>query len=242
MQKSKAILFLSVAVCIAVSMSSCLKATDVEKTPAKAYLSIMHLATAGTAPAVDIYFDATKVSSTSWTAGTVPTTYSAVDKGYYSVIFKKASSDSVVAGLSSMQFDSLGFYTVFLYNEPTGEATAAVIEDDFSDLTNDKPYFRFIHASPSTGAVDLYIDDVKSSYNTNRSLADNRFADYLGKFQAASSGYHTIKIKLSGQDSTIASLTDVTLLSNNAYTFYLKGASGGTGANALALGVLRAAN
>lgn len=243
MQKSKAILIVCLSAFVMFSVTGCLKSTDSNTTTsAKAYLSILHLATAAPAPSVDIYFDANKVSSSSWTAGTVPTAYSAVDKGYYTINFKKASADSLVASVPYNMYDSLGFYTVVLYNQPSGEVNALLIEDKFSDLTYDKPYYRFIDASPGYSAVDLYIDDVKSAYGSGRTLADNQYATYLNEFKATTSGYHTLKVKISGTESTIATLDNVSLLDGNAYTFYLKGNPNGTGSNTVGIGVLRAAN
>jgi hypothetical protein len=242
-QKRKAnILLWSAAACVSVAMSGCLKTTEQPKTPAKAYLSIMHLATQ--APSVEIYFNTTKMSEP-FAAGGVSQIYSAVDKGVFSINFKKAGSDSLVASVPASEYDSLGFYTIMLYNQPNGPAHAMLIEDDFSDLTLDKPFYRFFHASPTIsnlGPVDLYIDNAKVNVGTNRTLADNEFSPYYNEFQPTTTGYHNVQVKLSSNDSLLTSLTDVNLLSGNAYTFYLKGNVGGSNANVLSLGVVRAAN
>ena len=245
MQKRKAnILLWSVAACVSVAMSGCLKTTEPAKTPAKAYLSILHLATAAPAPSVEIYFNDTKVSDP-FAAGGVSSIYSPVDKGFFAVKFKKSSSDSLVASVPTSQYDSLGFYTIMLYNQPGGAASAMLIEDDFSDLTLDKPFYRFFHASPTVanlGPVDLYLDNAKVLAGSNRTLADNEFSSYYNEFAPTTTGTHSFQVKLNSNDSLITFLTDVSLQSGNAYTLYLKGNVGGTGANALSLGILRAAN
>lgn len=242
MQKTKAILFWSVAACFTIALSGCLKTSEPTKTPAKAYISILHLATAPPTPSLEIYFNTSKVSDP-FPAGSVSPIYSSVDKGFYAMTFKKAGSDSIVASLAADQYDSLNFYTVVLYNQPGGAANAMRIQDDFSDLTLDKVFVRFFHTSPgisNLGAVDFYIDNTKAS--TNRSLADNQFGSYLNVFQPATTGTHNFQVKLSSNDSLIASVNDVSLLSGNAYTIYLKGNPGGVSPNNVGLGVLRAAN
>jgi hypothetical protein len=243
-QKSKANIFLwSVVAFVGISMTGCLKSTEPQAQAAQAYVSILHLGTTPPAPAVEIYFNTKKVSDP-FNAGGVSATYSPVDKGYFSVSFKKAGSDSLVASIPSSLYDSLGFYSIMLYNEPSGVVNAMLVEDDFSDLTLDKPFFRFWHASPSIanlGPVDLYIDNNKVS--SQRTLADNEFSGYYNEFTASTAGYHNFQVKLpSRNDSVITSLNDVNMLAGNAYTVYLKGNVGGTGANELKLGVLRAAN
>ena len=246
MQKNKANIFLwSVIALMGITMTGCLKSSDPQPQAAKAYISIMHLATKAPAPSVEIYFNTTKVSNP-FAAGGVSQTYSAVDKGVFAVSFKKASGDSLVASIPVSQYDSLGFYTIMLYNQTTGsEVNAMLIEDDFSDLTLDKPYFRFWHASPaiaSLGPVDLYIDNAK--VYAQRMLADNEFSSYFNEFTASTAGYHNFQVKLSSNDSLITSLSDVNLLAGNAYTIYLAGndPTATSGANKLSLGVLRAAN
>lgn len=245
MQKRKANIFLWVMVALAgITMSGCLKSSDPQPQPAQSYISIMQLATMPPAPAVDIYFNDKKVSSNAFTPGAVSAMYSPVDKGIFSVTFKKAGGDSIVASIPVDQYDSLGFYTVMVYNRPDGSASALRIEDDFSDLTLDKPYFRFFHASPTIadlGPVDLYIGNNKVS--SQRMLADNESGPYYNEFQASTVGYHKIQVKLSRNDSLLVeSATDVNMLAGNAYTIYLAGNKGGTGANALTIGALRAAN
>ncbi|AXY75273.1 DUF4397 domain-containing protein [Paraflavitalea soli] len=247
MQKSKAnILLWCVVAVVGMSITGCLKATDPQPQPAKAYISIMQLATQPPAFSTDIYFNTTKVTSNAFGAGGVSQAYSAVDKGAFSVSFKKAGGDSVMASIPLSQYDSLGFYTIIMYNNQGTPATAEamLVEDDFSDLTLDKPYFRFFHASPSVsalGPVDVYIDNNKVF--TQRVLADNEFSGFYNQFQPATTGSHIFSVKLSSNDSLIAkTATDVNLISGNAYTIYLAGNTGGTGVNALTVGALRAAN
>src|SRR5688572_2505473 len=183
-------------------LSGCIKSVDPPApTPAKTYISIMHLAP--TAPSVDVFFNDTKVSNNAFAPGSSTIAYNAVDKGAFSIRFKKESSDSVVAAVPLAQYDSLHFYTIFIHNlQADGPAEAVRIEDDFSNLVSGKLFYRFFHASPNTGPVDLYLDNVKiesgrtPSGNTNSAS----FKEIAG---TTSSGYYNLQVKLAGTDSTI---------------------------------------
>lgn len=220
-------------------LSSCLKSPDITPTTPKAYVSIMHLAP--TAPSLDVFFNDKKVSNNPFAPGNVTVAYNAIDKGAFSIKFKKTASDSIVAEVPLAQYDSLNYYTLFIHNlQANGPAEAIRIKDDFSDLTPAKPFYRFFHGSPNTGAIDLYMDNVK--IESGRMHADNTGYDPLNKFLGTSPGYHTMQVKLAGTETVIATLNQVELLAGNAYTFYLRGLDGGTGTSELSLGLLRALN
>jgi Domain of unknown function (DUF4397) len=232
-----------IAIAVAVvALSGCLKSSaDTTPPTPKTFISIMHLAP--TAPSLDVFFNDVKVSNASFVPGNVTPIYNPVDKGTFSIKFKKATLDSVVAQVPLAQYDSLNFYTVFIYNlQANGPVNAIRIKDDFSDVlaNSNKPYYRFFHASPNTGAADFYIDNVK--VESGRMPADNATQEALNKFLVTTSGSHTIQVKQAGTDTVIAALNFVDLLAGNAYTFYLKGLDGGTGFNELSLGLLKAAN
>ncbi len=229
-----------IAMIAVVSMlSGCLKSPDITPPDPKAYVSIMHLAP--TAPSIDVFFNDQKVSNTPFAPGNVTVAYNAIDKGACSIKFKKVASDSVVAELPVARYDSLSFYTLFIYNlQVNGPAKAVRVKDDFSNVVLDKPYYRFFHASPNTGAVDLYINNVKME--SGRLLADNTTYDALNKFLVATPGTYNVQVRLAGTGTVIANLNNVDLQARNAYTFYLRGLEGGSGNSELSLGLLRAVN
>ncbi|HKO81277.1 MAG TPA: DUF4397 domain-containing protein [Chitinophagaceae bacterium] len=238
-RKTSILLWSMMAVALSV-LSSCIKSVDPpEPVPAKAYVSIMHLAP--TAPSLDVFFNDTKVSSTPFAPGNVTVAYNAIDKGAFPITFKKASSDSIVASITFAQYDSLNFYTLFIYNQQANGPVGAVrIRDDFSKLTQNKTFYRFFHASPNTDAVDLYMDNVK--IESGRVHADNTSSGLYNEFTGVSSGFHNLQVKLAGTDTVIANLDNADLLAGNAYTFYLRGLAGGSGSSQLSLGLLRAVN
>jgi Domain of unknown function (DUF4397) len=218
-------------------LTGCIK--DVSNTPPslKTYISIMHLAPR--APAIELYFNGAKASS-AINPGIVSSSYAALDPSTFSVDFKKAGSDSLVANIQADIYDSLKFYTLLLYNIDSTHARAVKIEDDFSSLTTDKAYFRFFHMSPDIGNVDVYFDNTPVS--TSREYADNVVGSYYNQFSPMTSNTYTIYVKKAGSDSVIAQANQVPLSPGGAFTIFLKGISGGTGNNAVGINVLQAAS
>ena len=229
----------SLAFVLLSGISGCVKSNLPEPPAARSYVSILHLA--ATAPSLEVFFDNTKVSSNPFTPGSVSGAYNPVDRGNFSVIFKKTGSDSVVASVPSVMYDSLHYYTIIVYNtQANGPAQAFRTEDDFRNVTLGKSFYRFIHASPNTSAVDLYMDNAK--IQTSRNPADNTTQVSFNDFLETTTGYHSFHVKLAGTDSTIATQNNVELLSGAAYTIYLRGLSNGSGNNQLSLNILRATN
>src|SRR4030095_3718826 len=141
-------------IAVAGVLSSCAKGEDGPPPEPQTYLSIMHLAP--TASSVDVYFDEKKVSNTPFVPGNVTARYNPVDKGIYSIRFKKASTDSLVADVGQEKYDSLTYNTILLYNLITdGPVRAIRIKDDYTEVASNlnKPYYRFFHTSPNTGPV-----------------------------------------------------------------------------------------
>jgi hypothetical protein len=232
--RKNAFLVLGVLAFVSVALSGCLKQASSSTAAPKTYISLLHLAP--WAPAVEVYFN-DKQASSAISAGTVASSYSALDPGVYSIGFKKAGSDSVVASLSTSLYDSSEYATLLLYNLDSTHVGAAKITDDYSVLTNDKSFFRFFHLAPEIDDVDLYVDGTLVS--SGRSYADNVSISYYNQFSAVAPGTVNLTVKKSGADSVIATLNSVTLSQSNAFTIYLRGKKSGTGINAIGLDYLQ---
>jgi hypothetical protein len=238
--KKSNVLWLSILALGTVVLGGCLKSIDNTQNQApKTFLSVLHLSPAS--PSVEVYLNSNK-SSSGISSGTFSLAYSSIEPGAYSITFKKAGSDSVIATIPSAFYDSLTFHSLMLYNDPSspGTAKAVAIEDDFSVLTSGSTFYRFFQMSPSLDnmQVDFYIDDTKVGFS--RDYADNVYGSY-NSFTSYTPGYHTLKVKKAGSDSLIAQ-TNAEMLQSNAYTVFLKGIANGSGNNALALQVLQASN
>lgn len=220
-------------------MSGCIKSSVSQPTPPRSYVSILHLAPTG--PSLDVYFNDTKVSTNAFTPGAVSSAYNAIEKGNFIIKLKKAGADSLVATVPLTQYDSLHFYTIFIFNQQTdGPVHAVRIEDNFSNLTSGRSFYRFFHGSPNVNAIDLFLDNVKIA--SGRTAADNATQESLNIFGETPTGIHNFQVKLAGTDSVIASLVNTELIPGSAYTIYLKGLGGGSGHSALSLDLLRAVN
>jgi hypothetical protein len=232
--RKNAFLVLGVLAFVSVALSGCLKQTSSSSSAPKTYISLMHLAP--WSPAIEVYFN-DKQASSAINAGTVSSSYSALDPGVYAIGFKKAGGDSVVATLSSSLYDSSRYATLLLYNIDSTHVGAAKINDDYSVLTTDRSFFRFFHLAPEIDDVDVFFDNTLMS--PGRSYADNVSVSYYNQFSSVSPGSVMVTVKKSGTDSVIASLNNVNLSQFNAYTIYLRGKKSGTGVNAIGIDYLQ---
>jgi hypothetical protein len=226
--RKNAFLFLGALSFLTVLLSGCLKEAQNTTVSPRTYVSLLHLAP--WSPSVDVYFDNTKATSTAIGFGMVSPNYSALEPAAFAITFKKATTDSLVASLSSAVYDSLRYYTLLLYNTDKDHVAAARIQDDYSVLTADKAYYRFFHMSPDLGEVDVYFDNNK--IEQSRSYADNiAVSSFYNQYTGITPNTHAITVKKAGTDSVVATgSASVPLTAGVAFTLYLKGVSGGTGA------------
>jgi hypothetical protein len=228
--RKNAFLFLGALSFLTVLLSGCLKEAQNTTVSPRTYVSLLHLAP--WSPAVDVYFDNTKATSTAIGFGMVSPNYSSLEPAAFAITFKKATTDSLVASLPAAVYDSLKYYTLLLYNTDKDHVAAARIQDDYSVLTPDKSYFRFFHMGPDLGEVDVYFDN--TVIETNRSYADNiTISNFYNQYTAVTPNSHTITVKKAGTNDVVATgSAAVPFSAGDAFTLYLRGVSGGTGANA----------
>jgi hypothetical protein len=232
--RKNAFLILGVLAFVSVALNGCIKNSASSTAAPKTYISLLHLAP--WAPAVEVYFN-DKQASSAISAGTVASSYSALDPGVYTIGFKKAGGDSVVASLSTSLYDTSVYSTLLLYNLDSTHVGAAKITDDYSLLNTTNSFFRFFHLAPEMGDVDLYLDGTLVS--SGRSYADNVSIGYYNQFSAVTPGTFNLIVKKSGVDSVIATLNSVPLSAGNAFTIYLRGKKSGTGINAIGVDYLQ---
>ena len=226
---------LAVAAIVSILATGCLKTVENSKQDPLSLVYLMHVAPK--APAVETYFDGTKVSD-GIAPGAISVSYSAVASGIFGVSFKKAGADSLVAEVPTLSYDSAKAYTLILYNDADGKGKAVRVSDDFSNITYDKAYYRFFQMVPNLDKVDLYIDG--TAYDQMRLPADNVNNNFFNQFSPIGYGYHTIQIKLTGTETLIAQAIDVRMDQGNAYTIVLKGLAGQSGAYAPSIAVAKA--
>jgi hypothetical protein len=223
---------------VVIGLSGCLKSTPIEPAKPVSYVSVVNMSVK--APAVELLFNNEKVTPPINPGAYFPR-YSTVDPGARNVVFKKAASDSIVAELSPGQFyDSSTFYTILMYDKVNGGSAAIRITDEFPTTDNTKAYVRFFPLSVDVSSVDLEIENTKLF--TNRTPADNALSPTYNQFQSFNPGSFSIRAKVAGTDSVVASTTYSDLLAGGMYSIFFRGVKGGTGNAAFGIEVLRAAN
>ncbi len=209
--------FLSVAAAITGCAKTGMYSTNTAT--AVSYLTVMNLAPYG--DSADIYLNGTKYPGAPYPVGVFSTSYFKVASGNYDVQFKTPTADSLLASIPSSAFDSLGLYTLILYNDSAkGVVNAAKIKDNLSNVRPDSAYFRFFNMSPDMPAVDLYIDNTK--VQANRTPADNILNSLYNNFQPFLNGYYTIEVKQAGTNNTVGTPLNGSLLQGQIYTIFLE--------------------
>lgn len=234
LQSPGIILGLAIFAVLATSVTSCSKTGVTNNNSVYTYVTVMNLA--AWSPSTEIYFNGSK-STKPITAGNYSQGYAPLKPGSYDVQFKMAGGDSVMADIPSSSYDSLGFYTLILYNATRNSpANAFKIQDDFSTVSATAANFRFFNMCPDVPSTDLYINNTK--VHSNRTVADNVNYSLFNSFQQFAAGTYTIQVKKAGTDSVIATINSYSMQVQNAYTIFLDGKTGST--NPVALNILKA--
>jgi hypothetical protein len=200
------------------------------------FITLMHMAPYS--PSMEVYFNGIKQTS-AIPAGTFSTSYGKVTPGDYEIKFQVAGSDSVLSVLSASPFDSLGFYTLILFNKVDSSVGSMKIVDDYSSLSLTAANYRFFNLSPDAPTVDLAMNS--SLAQTGRGLADNYYGgSYFNSFQPVAAGSYSLQAKKAGTDSVVATSNSVNLQAGAAYTIFLSGKKNSS-TNPITLNVLQAA-
>src|ERR1700733_8198405 len=99
------------------TLASCMKSGSSTNTNNNnvSFITLMHMAPYSSS--TEVYFNDDKKTS-AIAPGTFSTSYGQVPPGNYSIKFKVAGGDSLLAALPASTFDTLSFYTVILFNNP----------------------------------------------------------------------------------------------------------------------------
>jgi len=199
------------------------------------FVTLMHMAPYSSS--TEVYFNGDKKTS-AIAAGTFSTSYGQVPPGTYDVKFKVASTDSVLSAIPADTYDSLGFYTLVLFNRADSSIGSIKIDDDFSTLSSSSANYRFFNYCPDAPSVDLILNS--TTVQSGRHTADNEYSSYYNSFQPIASGGYSVTVKKAGVDSVIATASSVNLQAGGAYTIFLSGKKG-SASNPVTVNVLQAA-
>ena len=194
--------------------------------PSVSYVTFMNLAPYG--DSTSIYFNGSAYPTT-YPVTAYSSTYFSLASGNYDVQFKTSTaSDSLLAEIPASPFDSLGTYTLILYNDTAhGKVKAAKITDDFSNVTVSNTYYRFFNMATDMPSLDLYINNVK--VQSNRTVADNIQNTLYNSFLPISDGYVSIQVKQAGTTTAVGNTLTGTLNLGQPYTIFLEEAQDSSG-------------
>jgi hypothetical protein len=202
-------------------LSACLKDNNTTPSRPRAAFSVLNgvLLTTG----MDFYDNGTKLNNNSTIQmGFVNYGYTALG-GVHTFAFNKVGqTDNFISVIRN--YDSLTYYTLVAYGDSSNPQMAS-IKDDFTGSTTTAINFRFLHLSPTTAAVDFYIDNIK--VDSNLTYVGN--SGFYSTFKQLTKSVFSsnLKVKLAGTETVLAETTspNVNLAVGNVYTFYLMGAA-----------------
>ena len=220
---------------LAFAGSGCSKAGSTSTVSAVTYLSIIQ--GAPFSGAANVYLNDTLITPNAFNPGTFSPKYGTIRPGSYTVKFKKSGSDSLFDQLVSSPFDTLSFYTLLLYNNPTDKAAHALkIMDDFSGVSNNNnAYYRFFNLAPDWPKVNFYIGS--TLVQSSRTPADNTVNNQLNAFNSIPAGPTVLTVKDATTDSVMVSSATLSLASGTPYTIWITGTKA---QNNLSINVLQA--
>jgi len=177
-------------------------------------------------PNIDIYIGNTKVSSNVSYPFSTPYNTGSVGNDRVRVNIANSSNSAIDTSFYCEEGKS---YSVFAIDS-LSKITPLVLTDVLTVPGTGNSNVRFINLSPNGPDVDLYVAAVNSFPN----IAFKEVYD----FRALAAGTYTLQVKLAKQPVVIFTLPNVTFSSGKIYTVYLKGFAGGSGTQALGLGII----
>lgn len=206
--------------------AGCSKTGSTLTTSPVTYLSVINGSTLSTNATV-LLNDTLATLPAGIAPGAYSTKYGTIRPGTYTVKFATAANDSLLSQIPASNFDTLSFYTLILYTSPAnGSVQSAKISDNFTSLSSTQSNYRFFDLSPSYPYVDLYLNSTAAQ--PGRYQADNASNPSFNSFQPVAAGGYTITAKVAGTDSVIATVSNVTLTAQTAFTIFLTGVKGST--------------
>lgn len=199
---------------------------DDDTPPATAKVSVTH-ASPGS-PAVDIYVDGTKVTTTqlsySNTSGTSGNPYLTVNAGTRNIKVSPNGTLNVID--ANVPFAANNAYSVFAYDVLGSGTTlrALVLGDDLTAPAAGKAHIRFLHLSPDAPNVDIELARTgASSINlTNIPYVGPTPAANLNVFTPVDAGDYTVNVRAAGT-SPVVLTAPLTFTAGKIYTIYARG-------------------
>jgi len=192
-------------------------------------------------PDVDVYLDTAKITSSQIAygnySGTAGNPYVLVDAGQSAIRVTNDGSTNFFQGNVNLEKDKS--YTLFVYDTANnGNVKTVLLEDAPAAAGAGNSNMRFLHLSPDAPAGNIYWinsagDTVSRSENVSY-IGASPDVQTLSPFTSMASGDYRVVVTSGG--NTILELPQVQVAEGKNYTFYARGLTTGTGANAIGVG------
>jgi hypothetical protein len=214
---------------VLIAFNSCKKDDDGPIEPAQ--FMVVHSAPG--APAVELYLDDIKASTSATSFGNA-STYNSIAAKQYNVKIAAVNSINPVAE-TTVNLDGGNNYSIFAYDTLlSGKVKLFSVQDDLTAPASGKAKIRFFHLAPEPVRVDIAANN--TVLFPNRAYADNVTNGGLANFVTVDAGTYTFDVRLAGSNPAIPaiiSVPGVTIEAGKIYTVIAKGRVNGTGDQAL---------
>lgn len=192
-------------------LTSCMDDNDPIEYPDAGYISIYNGAPSN--EGVIVYADQNQVNN-------FPLNYAEAMayKNFYpgDRLFKFSEANSLTSLLEKefeIKVDSV--YSLFMVEE-AGELDAVLVDDDWSEPTDEETQIRIVNLSPDAGPVSLLINDVEAPL-----FGDVAFKS-SSTFESLATQTYQLTI-VSSEGETLAEATNIELKENHVYTLVVRG-------------------
>ncbi len=219
---------------VLIAFNSCKKDDDGPVAPAE--FMVVH-STPG-APAVELYLDDVK-ASTSPVSFATASNYSSIASKQYNVKIAAVNTINPIAE-TTVNLDGGNNYSIFAYDTLlNGKAKVFAVRDDLSAPPAGKAKVRFFHLVPGINSPSVDIAANDNVLFPNRSYADNVSDGGKANFVTIDAGTYTLTARLAGSSTIdILNIPGVVVEAGKIYTIIAKGRINGSGETALGAQVI----
>lgn len=207
---------ISSAICLILTLSSCLKEHNTYYAPPSALVSFFQAAPDQSA--IDLYFNNNKVNWNPITYGNGLYYFNAYTGLRTINIYGTNTQTKLYSDTMTLKQNNV--YSLFLV-EPNGQPQIISLNDTINQPAVGQASIRFVDLSPDAPAVDLALNDSLK--------VSNKVFKGFSSFAPITSGQnYTIQVRQKGTTTVLASLPNVALNSGGVYTIILSGLVNGT--------------
>ncbi len=186
------------------------------------------------APNLDIYLNGSAVAYNF--PYTSDTGYFLAQPGIYNLQAVPTGTSTAILNTNISFSPGLG-YSIFTIDS-LSKIKAAVVVDSFTAPSSDSARIRFFHFCTNQGSVDLGVTGVVTPWYSSRTFNDQATNATLDQFIEVPAATYNLEARITGVGTVVTTAPGTVLQGGKVYTLFLKGFAGGTGTQALGIGVM----